>query len=265
MEYTLIYVGFVGLFMGSFINVLADRLAREETLMGRSHCDSCKHSLGWQDLIPVISYLFLRRRCRYCKAVFSVQYILVEIVTAAIYIGTWTLSMALFADLQMHIIHLILVSILWAMFLADMRYQIIPDELQIALAVVSIFRIATIYHFTFFHQDMTVWWSYLYAVALTTAPIYGLYLITRGKGMGFGDVKFAANMGLLVGLWGGAMALYVGFVMGGIVGAIMLIAGKKKLKSKIAFGPFLILGTYASLFFEHELLLLFTSWLRIGL
>src|SRR3990167_11154860 len=82
----------IGLFFGSFLNVVADRLACEQTLGGRSKCDTCKRELSWIDLIPIISYTSLKVKCRYCQASISIQYPISEIATGVIFTLTWILS-----------------------------------------------------------------------------------------------------------------------------------------------------------------------------
>src|SRR3989344_9157803 len=140
-----IFIFFIGLFFGSFLNVLADRLSKGKTMLGRSICDSCKHTLAWNDLIPIVSYVILGGKCRYCKAPFSIQYPLAEIFTGVIFVLTWYVSterLVISTDVfGLHIIHVAIAAVLIVMFLADIRYQIIPDEMQIALLILGISKI----------------------------------------------------------------------------------------------------------------------------
>src|SRR3989338_11512033 len=89
---TYIFIGICGLLFGSFLNVLADRLSFGKTILGRSKCDSCKHELAWNDLLPIVSYIVLQGKCRYCKAPFSLQYPLVELFTGVIFALSWYVS-----------------------------------------------------------------------------------------------------------------------------------------------------------------------------
>jgi len=260
------FIFFIGLFFGSFLNVLADRLSKGQTMLGRSMCESCKHSLAWNDLIPIVSYVILKGKCRYCKAPFSIQYPLTEIFTGVIFVLTWYLSterLIISADVfGLHIIHLAVAAVLIVMFLADIRYQIIPDEMQVALFILGVSQI--VYTSLFLRgasilgisQDVGMQMVYGAAVM---SPLLLVFLITKGRGMGFGDVKLAFVMGLILGLMSGFLALYIGFVVGGLVGGILLLAKKGKRKTKIAFGPFLILGFYIMLFFESEVILLMSK------
>ncbi len=257
-EYT--YIFLLGLFLGSFFNVLADRLSKEETIGGRSRCDICKHTLAWYDLIPIISFTLLKGRCRYCRAPISYGHVYAEIMTGVSFILTWYLSHQFYPTLALHIIHIVITGILIVMLLSDIRYQIIPDEMQIALALAGIARFffLTVNIFKpIFPQIYTI--EYLYLVGqliggglIVAVPLLLIFLVTKGKGMGFGDVKLTFNMGLVLGMWNGLYALYLGFISGGIVGGVILLSKKAKLKSKIAFGPFLILGLYIMLFYWYE-------------
>lgn len=257
-----IFIFFIGLFFGSFLNVLADRLSKGKTMLGRSICDSCKHTLAWNDLIPIVSYVILGGKCRYCKASFSIQYPLAEIFTGVIFVLTWYLSterLVISADVfGLHIIHVAMAAALIVMLLSDIRYQIIPDEMQIVLFMLGVSKI--VYMNLFLRgasmlgvsQDLGMQMVY---GAVVMSPLLLVFLITRGRGMGFGDVKLAFVMGLILGLLSGFLALYVGFVVGGLVGGVLLLTKKGKRKTKIAFGPFLILGMYLLMFFEEDVIL----------
>ncbi len=256
-----IWLFILGTFFGSFFNVLADRLSKEQTIGGRSKCDKCKHVLAWYDLIPIISFTLLNGKCRYCRAPIAKGHLLAEIVTGVLFILTYILSTRVYPDIHFHLIHLAITGVIIVMLLADFRYHIIPDEMQIALFILGFLRFL-------FQQsipqiiDIERIWSIGFLPTLgyqigfgliVMLPILLLYLITRGRGMGFGDVKLAFNMGFILSLWSGLLAIYLAFVIGGIAGLFLLVSKKRKLKSKIAFGPFLIIGFYVMLYFSKEL------------
>src|SRR3989344_8918050 len=115
------YLFIMGLFFGSFFNVLADRMSNEQTILGRSKCDSCKHKLSWYDLMPIISFTLLNGKCRYCKAPISIQYPISEIFTAVIFALTWILSLQIYHSVYMHVLNLVLASVFIVMFLSDIR------------------------------------------------------------------------------------------------------------------------------------------------
>lgn len=255
-----IFIGIFGLFIGSFLNVLADRLSKEQSIGGRSKCDKCKHVLSWYDLIPIISFTLLKGKCRYCRAPIAVGHLHSEVLTGVIFILTWYLSNQFYGLLQFHILHLVTASILVVMLLSDFRYQIIPDEMQIGLgitAIVKFFLLTINFYAPIIPQIVSMEFLYQFAQfigggIIVMLPLLVIFLITKGKGMGFGDVKLTFNIGLLLGLWNGLYALYIGFISGGLVGALILLTKRGKLKSKIAFGPFLIFGTYIVLFYAYE-------------
>lgn len=259
----------IGSFFGSFFNVLADRLSKEQTMGGRSRCDKCKHKLAWFDLIPIVSFTLLSGKCRYCRAPISIGHLVAEIITGVVFVLTYILSSKMYPGIHFHLIHLAITGVIIVMLLADFRYQIIPDEMQIVLFLLGLVRFL-------FQQsipkiiDLEQIWSISLLTAfgyqigygiIVLAPILLIYIVTKGKGMGFGDVKLAFNMGFILSLWGGLTALYLGFVSGGIAGLFLLLTKKKKLKSKIAFGPFLLLGLYLMLFFSKEILVFIQGYI----
>jgi prepilin signal peptidase PulO-like enzyme (type II secretory pathway) len=142
------------------------------------------------------------------------------------------------ASLVGHILTLALISVLIVIFLADIRYQIIPDEMQVAGLVV-----ATALILVSPTASIGVFLQAMLAGLYTMLPIFAIYALTRGRGMGFGDVKWAFVMGYLLGFPEGWVALYAAFILGGVVGAALLLSSRAKLKQKIAFGPFLIAAT----------------------
>lgn len=233
-----------GIAFGSFLNVLADRLSKEESIGGRSHCDHCKKTLQPIDLIPVVSYVMLGGKCRYCHKKLSMQYPLMEVVTGALFVLAWHFGP--FAAIPLKLLTIALASILLVIFVADVRYQIIPDEMQVALVLVGLAL--------FLLQGATP-----IGVALRVSegvlimlPILFLYLVTKGRGMGFGDVKLAFGIGILLGAFRGGLALYIAFLIGALVGVGLMILQRSKMKSKIAFGPFLIVGIVLLFFFQKE-------------
>lgn len=260
-ETTLIYIllAFTGLFFGSFFNVLADRLSMERTILGRSMCDTCRHVLAWYDLIPLISFTLLKGKCRYCKAALSFGYPVSELLTSVVFVLTYYFSVHTYWQEPLHIIHLVVASILVVMFLSDIRYQIIPDEMQIALFSATILRI-----YFLFPQNISfeIVRPYLMGGVVTMLPLLLVFLLSKGRGMGFGDVKYAISMGLLLGIWNGLIGLYIAFVSGGVMGGILLLMKKSKMKSKIAFGPFLFIATYLLMFFENDIILILSKLYR---
>ncbi|MGB2731832.1 MAG: prepilin peptidase [Microgenomates group bacterium] len=245
----------LGLAVGSFLNVLIDRLPNDQGLLGRSHCDYCKKTLQPQDLIPVFSYAFLRGRCRYCQKRLQIQYSLIELLTGVVFMLTW-LSFSQ-GGLGYQIYTIVLISILIAMFFSDLKYQILPDEEQLALFIVGLaYLIATNVPIPQIAERFV-----LSFVAMM--PLLLLFLATKGRGMGFGDVKLLFIFGFLFELQGAFIILYVAFITGGFFGLVAILLRKTKMKSKIAFGPFLILGAILYLFYTKYFITEFNTILGI--
>lgn len=241
-----VYLFFIGACVGSFLNVLIDRLPKAETIFGRSHCDFCNKKIPWYDLIPLISFILLRGRTRCCGKKLSFFYPLVEELTGALFVAVYFFiptqtgleKFALFG----------IISCLIVIFFADAKYTIIPDEILIACAIFSL---------PFFLQSPR---DHLLAAFILYLFFQLIHSLSKGHAMGFGDVKFAAVIGFLQGLKTGAVSVYLAFLIGGVVGMILVGVHQKKMKSKIAFGPFLVIGMIITMFFEKELFLLIDQW-----
>lgn len=225
----------LGLFFGSFLLVVIDRVPRGESILfGRSHCDMCSHVLNWYDLIPIFSYLFLRGRCRYCHKPYGMQYPFVEIATGVVF-GLTPFFFPFVSVLQ-YILLLGISASCIIVFFTDYFYGIIPDS---ALLGGGLFTLGL---HVVLHQNIL---SYMLIALVTAGFFFALFLATKQRGIGFGDVKYALFMGFLLGYPSIILGLYAAFLTGAVV-ALILILGKKKhfRGDTIAFGPFLVLGTY---------------------
>jgi len=225
---------FIGLCVGSFLNVLADRLPHgESVLWGRSHCDYCASTLRWFELVPVLSFILQRGRCIRCHKTLSIQYPLVEFVTA---IGFLYIYQVFSYSIILLFAYLLIYSCLLVIFIADYKSQIIPDSMIVGSLLGTVLLIlGGVIPSGELHNHIL---SGIGACAF----FYFLWRATRGRGMGFGDVKFSFFMGLFLGYPLIIIADYMAFLTGAIVGVILIMRGRKKLKSTIAFGPFLVLG-----------------------
>lgn len=250
----ILYIFILGLCMGSFANVLIDRLPHDQSINGRSHCDYCGKKLGIFDLAPVLSFIVLRGKSRCCNRSLSWQYPLIEFVTGILFVITYLILMTNQEITNVNAVEIIKL-IIWSgiavcllvIFVADVKYQIIPDEMQIVLGSLS-FVLQLLISPTVYIAAMS-----LVAGGAVMLPILTIYLFTKGKGMGFGDVKLAISMGILLGIKGGLLGLYLAFIAGAIVGLILIMGKKLKIKSKIAFGPFLVIGTIGVLIWGPQL------------
>lgn len=254
------FIFILGASIGSFLNVLIDRLPFEKSIGGRSICDHCHHQLSWYDLIPIISFFILKGKCRYCHKKISCYYPLIEFLTAVFFVFTFLyFSPITKNNFHFKIWQLVgywgIISCLIVIFFADLKYQLIPDQIQIAFFVFSLILIP--------FNSNPLFYSFLnrvFASFLVIMPIFLIYFLSNEKAMGFGDVKLAFNIGFLLGVKGGFLALYFGFIFGGLVGLILILLKRKKLKSKIAFGPFLVLGILIMMFWQNEIFRLISNF-----
>lgn len=260
MDFNWVYYAFLFLFLGvsvgSFLNVLIDRLPRgEQIFKGRSYCESCKKTLAWYDLIPLFSWISLRGHCRYCAASLGIYYPLVELTTGILFVSAFITHPGGVPSFFTLPYSLFIFSTLIVIFFADLKYQIIPDEVVFpAIAVAFIFQLVD--------YKLASPVGGLSIISLTN-PLFSalgaalfflsLVLLTRGRGMGVGDVKLALLIGLLLGFPGIIIALYLAFLTGAILGVILVLLGKKRFGQKIPFGPFLVGATFASLFWGTAL------------
>ena len=235
----LLYLLIVGLAIGSFLNVLIDRLPKGEGIFGRSYCDHCKKKIKGYDLIPVLSFIFLGGKCRFCNKKISFQYPLVEFLTGVLFAFAW---LYLPVDNILKVLYLGIISSLIVVFFADFKYQIIPDEIQMTLFIFVLLGL-------FLTGGTSLVLKRFLDGLLIMLPLLAVFLLTKRKGMGFGDVKLGFILGYLLGWVPGFMALYIAFLTGAIVGLIEILLKRKKIRSKIAFGPFLALGTIVMIFF----------------
>jgi len=226
-----IFVFILGAAIGSFINVLVDRVIKGETILGRSHCDHCKKDLEWYELFPVLSYIFLRGTCRRCHVKLSIEHPAVELLTGLLFVGTWIMVPA-----GSLILYWGIVSAAWVIVLSDIRYKLIADSTQIALFIVVLFQKIV--------EGASVFslLSDVFAGLVVALPIGLIYVVTNERAMGLGDVILAAIIGFFLGIGKGLLGLYVAFLVGALVGAVLLIQRKKGMKSAVPFGPFLIAG-----------------------
>lgn len=228
----------LGVCIGSFLNVVADRWAQEKSIQGRSHCDFCKKTLSGLDLIPIISFILLSGRCRYCQKKLSLQYPLVEFFTGVLFVLFW-LRFGFETNITGLIGYFILAGAAMVILITDFKDHIILDEAIVALLSASIL----------IHQGNDLL-PLLLSGGVTFLVLYALYFFSRGRAMGFGDVKLAFAIGFLLGLKAGLIALYGGFLLGGLVAIVLLLLGRAKMKSMIAFGPYLVISMLIMLFFN---------------
>lgn len=238
-----IFATIFGLIVGSFLNVVILRLrAGKQFVGGRSECPHCGHTLKWYELIPVISWLIQRGRCRSCGKVISFQYPLVELITATLF----TLSFIQFnfltvADVIMFGMWLYILSSMIVLAVYDIRWYLLPDKVLLPLIVPALAMAIGSAIISGSTQPVI---GPIMAAFLFGGFFYALAAFSNGKWMGGGDIKLAFVMGLILGVQKTALAMFIAFVSGAVIGLIIVALRKKTNKSRyIPFGPFLIAGT----------------------
>ncbi len=245
-----IFVLIIGLCIGSFLNVCIYRIPREESIVfPQSHCTVCGHELKVLDLIPVLSYLFLKGRCRKCGEKISVKYPLVEILNGVLY-----LLIYLRFGLSLNFIaYSILTSLLIVISFIDLDCKYIYSSTTILGAVLgSVYILIGLYT-----KDANLINNIL-GGAIGYLIIYLIVVIT--KGMGQGDAEIAGICGLFIGIKGILVALFIAIVLGGLVAAIILLFKLKDRKTEIAFGPYIAIGTIIYILIGKKLLSLYLSF-----
>jgi prepilin signal peptidase PulO-like enzyme (type II secretory pathway) len=242
-----LFVFLFGLCIGSFLNCFVYRLEQDKTMSGRSFCPNCKHTLSFFDLFPVFSFLFLNAKCRYCHKKISWQYPLVEIATGLIFLLIfYAKGGQAFSWNFLNIIFLFYIfSVLIIIFIYDLKHYLIPDKVLFPAIIISL-----LYNLINWQNILNV----LLAVVIASGFFLTIFLISRGKWMGFGDVKLAILMGLLLGFPSIIVALFLAFFLGAIIGLTLMILDKKGLKSEIPFGPFLITGTFLAFLWGSQII-----------
>ncbi len=238
-----LFVFILGLCAGSFLNCVIYRLEKEKKMTTRSYCPKCKKQLEWRDLVPVLSFFILKGKCRSCKKPISWQYPIVEISTAAIFLLIFNFQFSIFnfENIASLIFYWAINCFLIIIFVYDLKHYLIPDKVLFpAIIIALIYDLFAI--------------NYLLAAAVASGFFLVIFLISKGCWMGFGDVKLAVLMGLLLGLPNVLAALFLAFFFGAIIGLILMVFDKKNLKSEIPFGPFLIAGTFIAMLWGPQII-----------
>ena len=248
----------LGAIVGSFLNVLIYRTVHDQQFVkGRSRCPRCNAMIAWYDNIPILSFLLLRRRCRSCFETISWTYPVVEILTGALFVWWFLIGFTFFKLSTEPLLYLQPIfwltvgTILIVVFFTDLLYGIIPDVMVALLIGISLaYRIALLVSGVYYHIDFS---NAILGSALLSLALFGLFVATKGRGFGFGDVKFMFPLGLLMGWPEMIVGIWVSFVSGGVVGVLLLLGGKKKFGQTLPFGPFMIFGTIFALLFGSKL------------
>ena len=274
MVVVIIALTVLGLCLGSFVNALVWRVHKQgqrtknverrtkngaedySILNGRSMCTRCKHILAWYDLIPVVSWISLGGKCRYCHKHISIQYPLVEISTAVLFAVSyafWPSEFHLPSSIFLFGLWLIILTGLVALAVYDLRWMLLPDRIVFPLQ-----GIAFVYVLASFLEssgDLHILLGAFLGILCSAGLFYVLFHVSNGKWIGGGDVKLAVVLGLVLG---GAvealLMLFIASAVGSLIGIPLLVAKKTKLQGKLPFGPLLIGSTIIVVLFGASII-----------
>ena len=238
--YALIFI--FGITIGSFLNVCIYRIPRGETVVTTpSHCMTCGHKLRWFELLPLFSYIFLRGRCRSCKSQISPQYPIIEAVNGLLYV----LVFAVNGLNLISIIYALFTSALLVLTIIDWRTYEIPISINIFILVLGCLKVVL---------DFNNFLDYLIGFFIVSGFLLVLYMITKGRAIGGGDIKLMAVAGLLLGWQLIVLAFLIGCVLGSILHLIrMKVSGAERM---LAMGPYLSAGLFIAMLWGND----FIKW-----
>ena len=247
--FSFIIIGLMGLLVGSFLNVCIYRIPKKESIsFPPSHCFSCEHNLKPIDLFPVFSYIFLKGKCRYCGEKISIQYPLIEILNSLVYL----LLFAHFGLSIEFIFFAILASTLIVVSIIDYYHQLIHNKVVLFTLIVGIIYRSTLYFTTEIGLLETLKQSVL--GFLIGGGFYFLIFILTNGNMGGGDIKLMAALGVWLGIADTGLAIFLTFMIGAVISVLLLASKIKGRKDAIPFGPFIVLGTFATILYKTEIL-----------
>lgn len=238
----------LGAIVGSFLNVLVYRYGTGRSIVsGRSACLVCGHKLSFFELIPVASFIMQKGRCLKCGARISWQYPLVETITGLVFFSVFYRSSLGHESLLVISYLLFAFSLLVAITVYDFRHKIIPNGLVWTLIFLSLVKVLILGNFSLTYD--------LAAGPLLALPFFLIWVLSRGRAMGFGDAKLALGIGWMLGATLGLSALLLSFWIGGLISVFLLIARSTRfnMKSEIPFAPFLVAGVFLSYFFNLDI------------
>lgn len=239
----------IGISIGSFLNVIIYRIHEGLSWVhGRSFCVWCKKKLKWTDLFPVVSYLFLKGKCKQCNKKIPVNYLLVELLTGILFVLIFSSFFSIdFLGVLYTLFYLYVTSVLIVITVYDIKYLLIPD----CVVLPAIIIIALLNIFVFGTGDILMnLQTYGFGAVLLGGFFLLQFIMTRGKGIGGGDLRLGVFMGVLLGWKVGIVTLFFAYIIGASFAIIGLLLGKLTFKSKMPLGPFLALATFLFMVYD---------------
>jgi prepilin signal peptidase PulO-like enzyme (type II secretory pathway) len=247
----------LGAALGSFSLVLAWRMHdKKDWVRGRSACEACGHVLSASDMVPVISWLVLRGKCRYCKKPFPKELLFAELLLGIILVLSWVFwpfVLDTVSGIVLFGVWILANIVLSALFWYDLRWYILPNKLIYTLLPLSILYTAVRGFAAGYSFNNAVLMPIL-SVVFLSGLFFVLYALSKGRWIGFGDVRLGYSLGLLIGTpvlsW---LMLFIASILGIIIALPSLAKGKRKLTSKIPFGPLLIIASILVVLFGQKI------------
>ena len=235
-----IIVFLYGIIIGSFLNVCIYRIPKKENIVKiRSHCMSCGYRLKWYDIVPLFSYICLGGKCRKCKAKLSVQYPLIEALNGILYVVIFFVNGVSVESL----LYCLLTSALITLSIIDLRTYEIPLGINLFILALGLIRVGL---------DYTNWIDYGIGFLAVSVFLYLLYVLSKGRAIGGGDIKLMAACGLLLG-W---KLILLAFILGCILGSVIHIIRMKVTKADhmLAMGPYLSMGVFIAALWGEKMI-----------
>lgn len=253
-----IFLGLVGLAFGSFVGALVWRLHNgKDFVSDRSECEHCHHKLGFWDLVPLASWLALGGKCRYCKKPIGVSAPLYELSMAVLFAGSyllWPYTMDTWQGNLVFGLWLIYLVGLMALFVYDLRYMILPNVLVFPLIGIAVIESAVRLLLVHGMPPMDYLNSVVFGIVVLGGLYWVLYTFSKGKWVGYGDVKLGIFMGIALGFQRSVLALVLANIIAFAIVLPGLLTGKLKRTSRVPFGPFLIAAFVIAFLYGDKLI-----------
>jgi len=244
------FIFLFGASIGSFLNCLVYRLRHKKTILDRSFCPRCLHQLSWYDLFPLLSFLILRCRCRYCNQKISWQYPIVEMITGLLFLFSFLNLYSTFYFLDSTFCFMLIrdwffIAVMIFVFIYDLKYMLIED-LVILPAIVVVFCLNLLSKISLS--------SILLGAVVGWSIFFFQYFLTKKKGMGEGDLRLGILMGVMFAWPKVLVAIFISYIIGGFISLFLILFKRKGFKSELPLGPFLAIGSLVAMFWGDKIL-----------
>ena len=247
----------LGLCFGSFANATVWRIHKKKDIVNdRSECEQCHHKLAWYDLMPLASWLLLKGKCRYCQKPIRAELPLTELVVALLFVAsylTWPYALDSFGAFMLLALWLVSLVLLTVLFIYDLKWLILPD--RIVFPLIAVGALMAITRMALAIDVVGVFLGCLYGVLILSGLYLTLFIVSKGKWVGFGDVKLGVFLGLGLGSWELALlCLFLANFLGCLFVVPGMLLGKLQRTSRVPFGPFLIGGFLITALFGRRII-----------